>query len=178
MAATPVAIALIWRLMLHPTLGILNYFIESLGLEAVTWLSSPNLVLPTLIAVDTWKWTPLIMLVAMAGMTAIPKTLYEAGKIDGASDFQLFAHITIPLIRPAVVVAAMIRFMDSLKEFDMIYTMTQGGPGVASQILNLYTFDNAFRYFRMGYASSIIVVMFLIIFFATLILVKIRRVGR
>ena len=175
MASTPVAISILWRLMLHPTLGILNYFISELGIPVQPWLSQQNTVLPALILVDVWHWTPLIMLIAMAGMATIDRALYEAGVIDGASGFQLFWHITLPLIRPAVVVAAILRLMDSLKTFDMIYVVTNGGPGNASRILNLLVFDQGFRYFQMGYASSLVIFMTVLMMGLTLGLIRIRR---
>ena len=175
MASTPVALSILWRLMLHPTLGILNHFISALGLSPQPWLAQGTTVLPVLIMVDVWHWTPLIMLIAMAGMSTIDRTLYEAAVIDGASDLQRFRRITLPLIRPAVVVAAMLRLMDSLKTFDEIYVITGGGPGNASRILNLYIFDQGFRYFRMGYASSLVIFMTLFMMGLTLMLIRVRR---
>lgn len=174
-ASTPVAISLVWKLMLEPTLGIINYFLTFLGWTPPTWLSDPVWALPTLIVIDVWQWTPLVMLIVMAGMSTIPDTLYEAAKIDGASSKRIFTNITLPLIKPSIVVAAMLRVMDSLKQFDMVYVTTQGGPGTATQILNLYVFDNAFRYFRMGYASSLIIVMFMIILTVNVFLSRVRR---
>lgn len=174
-ASTPVAISLVWRLMLDPTLGIINFIIGLFGWNAPAWLSDPVLALPTLIAIDVWQWTPLVMLIVMAGMATIPESLYEAAKIDGASSWKTFAYITLPMIKPSIVVAAMLRIMDSLKQFDMIYVTTQGGPGTATQVLNLYVFDNAFRYFKIGYASSLIIIMFLIILTVNLLLSKVRR---
>ena len=175
MASTPVALSILWRLMLHPTLGILNHFISALGLSPQPWLAQGTTVLPVLIMVDVWHWTPLIMLIAMAGMAAIDRTLYEAAVIDGASDLQRFRRITLPLIRPAVVVAAMLRLMDSLKTFDEIYVITGGGPGNASRILNLFIFDQGFRYFQMGYASSLVIFMTLFMMGLTLMLIRVRR---
>ena len=175
MASTPVAISILWRLMLHPTLGILNYFLSELGIGGQAWFSQHSTVIPALIVVDVWHWTPIIMLIAMAGMASIDRTLYEAGVIDGASKFQMFWRITLPLIRPAVVVAVMLRLMDSLKTFDMIYVVTNGGPGNASRILNLLIFDQAFRYFRMGYASSMVIFMTVLMMGLTLALIRIRR---
>lgn len=174
-ASTPVAISLVWRLMLDPTLGIINFMLSFLGWSPPAWLSDSGLALPTLIMIDIWQWTPLVMLIAMAGMVTIPNALYEAAKIDGASSWKIFKHITLPLIKPAIIVAAMLRVMDSLKQFDMIYVTTQGGPGTATQVLNLYVFDNAFRYFRIGYASALIIIMFLIILTVNLLLSKARR---
>ena len=175
MASTPVALSILWRLMLHPTLGILNHLISVIGLSPQPWLAQGTTVLPVLIMVDVWHWTPLIMLIAMAGMSTIDRTLYEAAVIDGASDLQRFWRITLPLIRPAVVVAAMLRLMDSLKTFDEIYVITGGGPGTASRILNLFIFDQGFRYFQMGYASSLVIFMTVFMMVLTLMLIQIGR---
>jgi len=175
MASTPVAISLIWRLMLHPTLGIINYLLSVVGLNGQPWLSQRETVILALIVIDVWHWTPLIMLIALAGMTSVDPNLYEAGAIDGASRGRLFWHITLPLIQPAIVVASMLRFMDSIKTFDMIYVTTEGGPGTASRILNLYVFDQSFRYFRMGYASSLIILMTALIMGASLLMIRSRR---
>lgn len=175
MASTPVALSILWRLMLHPTLGILNHFVSTIGLAPQPWLAQGTTVLPALIMVDVWHWTPLIMLIAMAGISTIDRTLYEAAVIDGASDQQRFWRITLPLIRPAVVVAAMLRLMDSLKTFDEIYVITGGGPGNASRILNLFIFDQGFRYFQMGYASSLVIFMTVFMMGLTLMLIRVRR---
>ena len=175
MASTPVALSILWRLMLHPTLGILNHFVSETGLSPQPWLAQGTTVLPALIMVDVWHWTPLIMLIAMAGMSTIDRTLYEAAVIDGASDLQRFRRITLPLIRPAVVVAAMLRLMDSLKTFDEVYVITGGGPGNASRILNLFIFDQGFRYFQMGYASSLVIFMTVFMMGLTLMLIRVRR---
>ncbi len=175
LASTPVAISLVWRLMLHPTLGVLNYFVESLGLTTIAWLAEMNLVLIALLIVDTWQWFPLVMFITISAMSTIPEQLYESASIDGTTRTQAFRHITVPLIRPAVIVAMMLRLTDSLKHFDMIYVMTQGGPGNASQIVNLYIYENNFRYFRIGYSSAVIVILFIIILFLNLMLSRFRR---
>ena len=175
LASTPVAMALVWRLMLHPTLGILNYFVTQLNFSTIPWLSDNVLVLVALLTVDTWQWFPLVMLIVISAMSTIPDHLYESAVIDGATRGQSFFYITLPLVRPAIVVAMMLRLTDSLKHFDMIYVMTQGGPGNASQIVNLYIYDNSFRYFRMGYASAVIVILFLIILILNFVLSRVRR---
>lgn len=175
LASTPVAISLVWRLMLNPTLGVLNYFVTSLGLQTIPWLSDVKLVMIALLVVDTWQWFPLIMFIALSAMSTIPDQLYESAAIDGATRSQVFYRITLPLIRPSLIVAMMLRLTDSLKHFDMIYVMTQGGPGNASQIINLYIYENSFRYFKMGYSSAVIVILFIIILLLNLLLSKFRR---
>jgi multiple sugar transport system permease protein len=174
-AGTPVALALVWRHMYNPSNGIFTWFAQLLHLPQQRWLSDATTVLPCLILFDVWQWTPLVMLITLAGMVSLSTEFYEAAQIDGASAWQLFWRITLPLIRPTVVAAAMLRFMDSVKTFDQIYVTTQGGPGVASQTLNLYVFDQAFQYLHFGYASALLVLLFFIILAGNLVLVSARR---
>ena len=175
LAATPVAIALVWRLMLSPTLGILNYFVTELGLDTIPWLSERRLAMIALLFVDTWQWFPLISFVTLSAMSTIDEQLFESAQIDGASSSIIFYKITLPLIRPSIVVVTMLRLTDSLKHFDAIYVMTQGGPGNATQIMNLYIYENGFKYFKMGYASAVIIILFVLILFANVILARFRR---
>jgi multiple sugar transport system permease protein len=175
MVATPVAIALIFVMMFHPTLGVMNFFVRSLGLPPATWTYASSTVIPALVLVDTWQWTPLIMLIVLAGLAALPHDPYEAAMIDGASRWQMLWLITLPLVRPAIVTAVLFRLIDSLKTFDIIFVMTQGGPGGASDTINIYLFNTAFSYFHMGTASSMVVVFFAIILGVALLAVRVRR---
>lgn len=177
MMATPTAISLIFVMMYHPTLGVLNYLLTVVGLPAWTWTYSSKTALYAIALVDVWEWTPLIMLIAMAGLAALPKEPYESAKIDGASAFQCFYLITLPLLRPTLVVAILFRAIDALKTFDIIFVMTQGGPSNASETINILLFNQAFSYFNMGYASSMAVALFSIVLGICLILMKVRRVG-
>ncbi len=175
MVATPVAIALIFVLMFHSTLGVLNYFLTVVGLPPWSWTYSSGTVIPALVIVDTWQWTPLIMLITLAGLAALPGEPYEAAMIDGASKPQMLWLITLPLLRPTIVTAALFRLIDSLKTFDIIFVMTQGGPGNASDTINLYLFNTAFAYFHMGMASSMVVIFFGIVLGVAILAVRIRR---
>ncbi|MCC6179965.1 MAG: sugar ABC transporter permease [Chloroflexi bacterium] len=175
MVATPVAIALIFVMMFHPTLGVLNYFVTLVGLPPQTWIHSSQTVIPALVLVDTWQWTPLIMLIVLAGLSALPSEPYEAARIDGAAGWQQLLYITLPLVRPAIVTAVLFRLIDALKTFDIIFVMTQGGPGTASETINIYLFSTAFSYFRMGAASSMVVVFFAIILGISLVAIRVRR---
>jgi multiple sugar transport system permease protein len=162
-AATPVAVALIWRIMLNPEIGVLNYLLRSIGLPGSLWVSSEQMVIPALVLVDVWKWTPMITLIVLAGLKSLPPDPYEAARIDGASALQIFWYITLPMIRPVLIAALMLRSLDNLKEFDMIYTITQGGPGIASETLYLYSYLVGFGFFKAGYGSALMVVVFLIV---------------
>jgi len=175
MVSTPAAVALIWVIMFNPSLGILNYFLSLLGIPPLLWLGHPRTVLPSLILMDIWKWTPLMVLILHSGLQSLPLSPFEAARIDGASAWQTFRYITLPLLRPSIAVALIFRTMDSLKTFDTIYIMTEGGPNNASEILNLYTFQTGFKYFHMGYASALAVVLVLFVFAVNLALIRVRE---
>jgi multiple sugar transport system permease protein len=176
MVATPVAIALVWMLMFNPTLGILNYFLELLHLPDLLWVSDKKTVIPALVLVDAWQWIPFISLIVLAGLSSLPTEPFESAVIDGGNGWQIFWWITLPMIRPSIMVAVLFRAIDAIKTFDFIYVMTQGGPGHASETLNLYIFQTSFNYFRMGYASSLLMIFFALIMVMSIILIRLRRV--
>lgn len=175
MVATPTAIALIFVMMYHPTLGVMNYLVTHLGLPPQKWIYSSRTVLYALAAVDVWEWTPLVMLIALAGLAALPKEPYESALLDGASGVRILWHITLPLLRPVIVVAILFRAIDAIKTFDIIFVMTQGGPGNASETINLFLFNQAFSYFNIGYASAVAVVLFALVLGVSILLMRARR---
>jgi len=175
MVATPTAIGLVFVMMYHPTLGVANYLLTVIGLSPFKWTYSSQTALYALALVDVWQWTPLIMLIALAGLASLPREPYEAAHIDGASTLRAFWHITLPLLRPAIVVAILFRAIDALKTFDIIYIITQGGPANATETINILLFNQAFSYFNMGYASSMAVALFTVVMGVSLILIKVRR---
>jgi multiple sugar transport system permease protein len=175
MMATPVAIALVWTMMFHPQLGVLNYLLSLVGIPAQLWVFHPSTVIPSLVLVETWQWTPLVMLIVLGGLAAIPTEPYESAQIDGASFWQMFRYITLPLIAPFLFIAAMIRTIDAVKSFDIIFAITQGGPGSASETINLYLYSVAFIYYDLGYGSAIAVVFFVLIVLLTAILLYLRQ---
>jgi len=173
-AATPVAVALIWRIMLNPEVGVMNYLLSLVGLPGSLWVASEHTVILSLVMVDVWKWTPMITLIVLAGLKSLPQDPYEAARIDGASALQIFWHITLPMIRPVLIAALMLRSLDNLKEFDMIYTITQGGPGIASETLYLYSYNVGFQFFKAGYGSALMVVVFLIVLVFNVVMNRLR----
>ena len=175
MMATPVAIALVWTMMFHPQQGVLNYLLGLLGIAPSEWVYSPSLAIPCLVLVDIWQWTPLVMLVVLGGLAALPTEPLEAARIDGASRWQAFRHVTLPMLAPFILVAAVIRTIDALKTFDTIFVITQGGPGTASETINLYLYLQAFSYTQMGKASAIVVVFFVLVVALSLLLVWLRE---
>jgi len=175
MMATPVAIALVWTMMFHPQLGVLNYMLSLVGIPPQLWVYSAKAVIPSLVLVEVWHWTPLVALIVLGGLAALPVEPYEAAMIDGASRWQTFRFITLPLILPFIVVAAIIRTIDALKTFDTIFVITQGGPGVASETISIHLYMQAFAFHNVGYASALVVVFFVIIVATALFLLYLRQ---
>jgi multiple sugar transport system permease protein len=173
--ATPVAIALVWAMMFNPQLGILNYLLSLTGLPQQSWIYSQSTVIPSLALVETWQWTPLIMLIVLGGLASLPREPYEGAEIDGASAWQQFRYITLPLIMPVIMVAVIIRSIDALKSFDIIFAMTQGGPGTASETINIYLYNVAFSYYDIGKGSAVAVVFFAVIIALALLLLHLRQ---
>ncbi|MBO1079132.1 sugar ABC transporter permease [Roseomonas sp. 573] len=177
MMATPVAVALVWTMMFHPQLGVLNWLLSQFGIPPSMWVYDARTVIPTLVMVEVWHWTPLVMLITLGGLASLPQDPYEAAKIDGASPLQSFWHITLPLLAPFIVVALIIRTIDALKAFDTIYVITQGGPGTSSETINIFLYLQGFAYYNMGYASAVVVVFFsMIVGLASLLLWTRKRV--
>ena len=175
MMATPVAIAMVWLLIFEPTAGILNYVAGSLGLPKLLWTSSSSTVIPALVLVDVWEWTPLISLIVIAGLAGLPSEPYESARVDGANSFQIFFKITLPMIAPTISVAALLRLIDCLKTFDIIYVMTGGGPGASSESMNIYSYLFSFQYFNFGYASSLLVIFFTLVLGISLLTIVLRK---
>jgi multiple sugar transport system permease protein len=125
--------------------------------------------------VEVWHWTPLVMLILLGGLASLPIDPYEAAKIDGATPVQAFWHITLPLLAPFLVVALIIRTIDALKAFDTIYVITQGGPGTASETINIFLYLQAFAYYNIGYASAVVVVFFVVIVAISLLMLHVRQ---
>lgn len=175
MMATPVAVALVWTMMYHPQLGVLNYLLSLVGIPPQEWIFNQNTVIPSLVAVETWQWTPLVMLIVLGGLASMPRDPFESAEIDGANGWQKFRYITLPMILPFIMVAVIIRSIDALKSFDIIYAMTQGGPGTASETINIYLYNVAFSYYDIGYASAIAVVFFIVIIAMSLVLLALRQ---
>lgn len=151
-----VVVGVVWRLMSNPNFGAINGTLKGFGVdtESLTWTASPRLALLSVIVVDIWQWTPFVFLVLLAGLQAIPQEPYEAAKIDGSSQWQTFRYVTLPLLKPAILIALLLRTMDLLRVFDQIFILTEGGPGFATETISLYIYRTAFRFFDFGYAAA------------------------
>ena len=151
-----VVVGVVWRLMLNPNFGAVNGTLKQLGIdtESLTWTASPKLAMLSVIAVDVWQWTPFVFLVLLAGLQAIPQEPYEAALIDGSTRWQTFRHVTLPLLKPSILIVLLLRTMDLLRVFDQIFILTEGGPGFATETISLYIYRAAFRFFDFGYAAA------------------------
>lgn len=174
MVSTPVAIGLVWLLIFEPTIGFANQLLKWFGLPPQLWIASQEQAIPSLVLVDVWQWTPMISLIVMAGLATLPQDNYEAAEIDGANAWQQFWKITLPLLTPTLFAAGLLRAIDALKTFDIIYAMTQGGPGYASETLNIYGFQLGFQYFKLGMTSALLMLFFLLVLGISLLIVKLR----
>jgi multiple sugar transport system permease protein len=163
----PVVVGMIWRFMLMPSFGFLTYFLNELGLfKSVPLFSSPATAFATLILVDVWEWTPFMMLFMLAGLFSMPQEPIEAAHIDGASRWQIFRHIQLPLLRPMIILAVMFRTIDASKTFDIVHVLTEGGPGNSTELMSVFAFRTSFVAWDLGIGAA---VCLLIAFFSLLI---------
>jgi len=165
LVATPVAVGMMWRLIFDPNIGFANQLLGWFGIPAQPWLSGQTTALPTLIFVDVWQWTPMIVLILLAGLTSLSEEPDEAARIDGASSWQRFRFVTLPLLRSTVIVAIVLRGIDALKTFDILYATKGKGGGSFHEVetLNVYAFGLSFDYNDYGTASTVLVLFFLLI---------------
>mgnify|MGYP000424451295 CR=1 FL=1 len=161
--ASPVALGLTWRYMYQPGYGLINHLLESVGLPRINWLASPQWALPAVIAVDVWQWTPFVALILLAGMQSISPEITEAAELDGLTRFQYLWRIVLPLLTPIIVVVGLIRLIDALKTFDMIYVITRGGPGTTTYNLPLHAYSLGFASFLMGPSAATAWIVVLIV---------------
>jgi multiple sugar transport system permease protein len=169
MVIPSILVGLIWLFMYKRDFGIINYMLGLLNIQPIAWLSTSMNSMAAIIIADVWQWTPFMFLLLLAGLRSLPTEQYESARVDGASSWQIFRYITLPLLRPVITIALVIRSMDAFREFDKIFQLTGGGPGVATETISLFIYRNGFRYFNMGYASAIsYLTLIIIIIFSTL----------
>lgn len=162
--ATPVALGMAWKLILEPSIGFANVVVTALGFEARKFLATTSFEsMLVLILIDVWEWTPLIMLMVYAGLNTIPQDPYESALIDGANKWQTFTQITLPLASSSILIAILMRLIDVVKTFDIIYATTQGGPNFATENINIYAYLNMFSYYEFGKAAAISVLFFIVV---------------
>jgi multiple sugar transport system permease protein len=164
MMLPPVVVGVVWRLLLNSNFGAVNGTLKTFGVntESLTWTASPKLAMASVIIADVWQWTPFVFLILLAGLQAIPQEPYEAALVDGSTAWQTFRHVTLPLLKPAILIVLLLRTMDLLRVFDHIFIITEGGPGFATETLSLYIYRTAFRFSNFGYAAAMSFVLLLI----------------
>lgn len=170
MFMTPVVAGLIWRTFFDPNAGIISYLSQITTGVTLDFLGNKYLALLAIIIVDLWQWTPFMVLLIMASLDSLPLEILEAAKVEGASEIQTIGFVKLPIIKPTIVIALIMRAIDAMKAFDIIYVMTKGGPGGTTETLNMYTYTVGFNFYRIGYATAISFIFTIII---TVVLSKI-----
>ena len=166
MMLPPIVVAVIFKIIYIPEFGIINWLLGLFGIRGILWEASVHTALPSLILVDIWEWTPFMFLILLAGLQSLPLEPYEAAVVDGASGSQIFRYITFPLLKPVIVIALLLRTMDTLRIFDQIFIMTGGGPANTTETLSLYIYRHGFRFYNIGYATAM---SFLLLIFTVII---------
>ncbi len=179
MILPPLVAALIWRYMFYPGAGLVTYYAggitRALGWGEIPFLSDPTIAFQTLIFVDVWEWTPFMFLMLSAGLASIPRQPYEAAEIDGASSWRVFWTITMPLLRPAILIAVVIRTMDAFRTYELIVIMTRGGPGNATTTLNVFLTKTGLEFFDASKAAALSLIMMMIIIVMSFVFIRVFR---
>jgi len=172
----PITTGLIWSMLYHEKYGAINGFLHLVGINTMyTWLSTPGLAKFAVILTDVWQWTPFVMMILLAGLQSIPSEAYEAAKVDGASSLQTFIHITLPLLKFSILVAILLRLIDLVKLFDIIFVLTRGGPGGTTETISIYTYLVSFRAFRMGYGAALSYLLLVITIAFSMVFIRLIR---
>jgi len=173
---SPAVVGMVWRsFMLTPEFGVIDYLAITAGLGSRNWLGDPTLAMVSVIVIHTWQWTPFAFMVLLASLASLPDDIYEAARIDRANAWQRFIRITLPLLRPAIVMVVIMRTMVALTAFAAIYTVTTGGPGTATEILNLYAYRKSFTELSLGYGATLAVALLVLTLAISALLFVIRR---
>lgn len=175
MIMAPVAIGTLWRMMMDASTGVLNYFLSFFGVEGLQWLADPTMAKVSVLLVNVWQLTPWVTVICAAGLKALPQDCIQAALVDGATPRQIFWKIVLPLIKPVLVIVVMMRFTDAFKVFDTVYTMTNGGPGTATEMLPNFIYKQGLKYYDAGYAAALAIVFVLVMAFITLFFLRLRK---
>lgn len=175
MIMAPVAIGTLWRMMMDASTGVLNYFLSLFGVGSIQWLADPTMAKISVLLVNVWQLTPWVTVICSAGLKALPQDCIQAALVDGANPQQIFWKIVLPLIKPVLVIVIMMRFTDAFKVFDTIYTMTNGGPGTATEMLPNFIYKQGLKYYDAGYAAALAIVFVLLMALITLFFLRLRK---
>lgn len=161
---SPVVVGLIWRYLFDARIGWINYYLGMIGIEPQVWLGDPELAFFAIVFTDIWQWTPFIFIIVIAGLQALPSEVLEASRIDGANWWQHILLVKLPMIRSILVIALLLRLIDVFRALEVMYILTGGGPGRATELMSLHIYNRAFDTQQLGYASAISVLLILIVF--------------
>lgn len=177
MVMTPVVVGILWRILFNPDFGLVNYILSLFGADPtkLLWLGDPDLALWAVMITDIWEWTPFVVLVFVAGLTSLPVDTLKAARVDGASPWQSFWKISLPLLKPVILVTVLLRFLDAFKVVDTVYVMTYGGPGDATKLLSFFIYETGLKYFNIGYASTVSWIFIALMFGLTFYLIRERQ---
>lgn len=168
----PAIAALMWKLMTHPDFGILSWLIQQVGISDFRWASAPSTALFTVLLVDIWVYTPFMMILLLAGLRGLPKQPFEAAALDGVPGTFVFFRITLPMLTPYIITAALFRMLDSIQQFDIIYAMTQGGPGDTLMVFQVMAYLEFFQNFNVGKSAAVLMVLWAIAFILSNVFIK------
>lgn len=177
MVITPVVVAILFRLIYASDAGMLTALSMSMGGEAVQILGSPLKAFIGLVVLDVWEWTPLMFLIILAGLQSLPQEPFEAARVDGAGPWRSFVDLTLPMMRPVLAIAIVLRTIDAFGTFDQVFVLTRGGPGEATKLLSIYGYDTAFKFQLTGYAAALFVTLGLIMLALALVAVRFLQKG-
>jgi multiple sugar transport system permease protein len=182
MIIAPVAAGTLWRMMLDRTYGVVNYLLSFVGIPPVSWIGDYRIALYTVVFVDCWQFIPFVALLVLSSIKSIPQSFLDAARVDGASPWKVFTKVVLPITSPVIIIVAMIRFIDAFKIFDVVFVMTQGGPGNATEMLPTYIYRQGIKFLDVGYSSAtailFIIAMSLIAWiFLRLRSLQLRRLG-
>lgn len=154
MLITPIAVGLTWRIMMMPEYGVLNYLLGLIGMEPLLWASSRSTALISMILVDVWQWTPFMFIIIFAGLKSLPHSPFESAAIDGAGPIMTFWFVTLPMLKPVIVISTLLRLIDAMRTYDTVYIITRGGPDFATDMISVYLQRVNFRFFDLGYGAA------------------------
>jgi multiple sugar transport system permease protein len=169
MAMSPVSVALVWRMLLQPNLGIVNYLMETVGLPRMDWLGSADSALWVMASIDVWQQTSFVVLILAAGLASLPREPYEAAEVDGAGRFQQFWYITLPMLRPVAAIAVVIQLINEFRTYDLTYVLTKGGPGTSTEVLSFFAYRQAFLGLSLNEGASASFFLLLIVLAMTVV---------